>query len=107
MHQCASQLGRAVKTAIVIAAFALVAGCSAGTHSRGQFTGYVVGSAAEEIQSKVGKPASVDESNPDKPRWVYHKKTFDPDNFNHVDDTTTVILERKDGKLVGADIFFS
>ncbi len=107
MHQYASHLGRVLKTVIVIAALALVAGCSAGTHSRGQFTGYVVGNTAEEIQSKVGKPARVDESNPDKPRWVYQKKTFDPDNFNHVDDNTTVILERKDGKLVGADIFFS
>jgi hypothetical protein len=38
---------------------------------------------------------------------VYEKKTFDPDNMNKVDDKTIIILERKDGKLVGADILFS
>ena len=37
---------------------------------------------------------------------MYEKKTFDPDNFNQVDQKTTIILERKDGKLVGADLLF-
>jgi hypothetical protein len=97
---------RALKLALAVLALAVAAGCSVGTYQRGMFQGYVVGATAEEIQSKVGKPDSVDESNPEKPRWVYLKKTFDPDNFNKADEKTTVILEKKDGKLVGADVLF-
>ena len=39
---------------------------------------------------------------------MYEKKTLDPDNFNlnQVDQKTTIIFERKDGKLVGADLLF-
>jgi hypothetical protein len=105
MHSHFALLGRALKTATVIVALAALAGCS-GSYSRGMFTGYVIGTPAEEIESKVGKPATIDAANPDKPRWVYEKKTFDPDNMNKVDDKTIIILERQDGKLVGADILF-
>ena len=91
---------------LVVASAALLAGCIGGTHSRGQFHGYVVGVAAEEIEGRMGKPVAVDASDPKQPRWVYEKKTFDPDNFNQVDQKTTIILERKDGKLVGADVLF-
>jgi hypothetical protein len=105
MHRYTLQLGRTIITAVAIVSLALVAGCS-GSFTRGLFTGYVIGSTAEEIEGKVGKPVSVDASNPDKPRWVYQKKTFDPDNGNQTDEKTTVILELKDGKLVGADIIF-
>lgn len=94
-----------LNTALVVLALAVAAGCS-GTYQRGMFQGYVVGNTAEEIQSKIGKPTSVDESDPNKPRWVYTKKTFDPDNFNKQDEKTTVILEKKDGKLVGVDVIF-
>jgi len=98
-------LARVLKAAVVVIAVAFLAGCS-GSYSRGLFTGYVVGTPAAEIESKMGKPMRVDSSNPDKPRWVYEKKTFDPDNFNQVDEKTTIILETKDGKLVGSDIIF-
>ncbi len=87
---------------------ALVLGaCGGGTHSRGQFHGHVVGSSSEEIQSKMGKPDAVDEKDAAKPRWVYNKKTFDPDNFNKVDEKVIIILERNaQGKLVGKDVIF-
>jgi hypothetical protein len=95
-----------LKTALIVIALALAAGCSTGTYQRGMFQGYVVGSTAEEIASKVGKPDSIDASNPEKPRWVYVKKTFDPENMNKADEKTTVILEKKDGKLVGVDVLY-
>ena len=101
-----TRFGTILKTALLVLAVAIAAGCSVGTHSRGQFNGYVVGVGAEEIESKMGKPASVDATNPDKPRWVYQKKTFDPDNFNQVDEKTIIILEKKDGKLVGIDVLY-
>jgi hypothetical protein len=100
-----TRFSRILKTALLVLAVAVAAGCS-GSYQRGMFQGYVVGIPADEIQSKIGKPDSVDESDPNKPRWVYNKKTFDPDNFNKQDEKTIVILERKDGKLVGVDVLF-
>jgi hypothetical protein len=105
MHAHFAPLGRALKTAVLIVSLAVLAGCS-GSYSRGIFTGYVIGTPAEAIESKVGKPVAIDAANPDQPRWVYEKKTFDPDNMNKVDEKTIIILERRDGKFVGADILF-
>jgi hypothetical protein len=88
--------------------FLLIAvACSAGTHSRGQFHGHVVGSTDEQIIGKIGKPDEVDSKDPAKPRWIYMKKTFDPDNFNAVDAKAIIILEKNtEGKLVGKDVLF-
>ena len=96
-----------VFSVILIAVFLVVAGCSGGTHSRGQFTGHVVGSTEEQITSKLGKPEEVDSKDPNKPRWIYKSKTFDPDNFNKVDEKVMIILEKNaEGKLVGKDVIF-
>jgi hypothetical protein len=92
---------------IVLASFLILAGCGSGTHSRGQFHGHVVGATEEEIVSKMGKPVEVDAKDPKSPRWVYKNKTFDPDNFNKVDEKTIILLERNaQGKLVGKDVLF-
>lgn len=81
--------------------------CSAGTHSRGQFHGHVVGSTEDQIVSKLGKPDEVDSKDPAKPRWIYVNKTFDPDNFNKVDAKAIIIMEKNtEGKLVGKDVLF-
>jgi hypothetical protein len=81
--------------------------CSAGTHSRGQFHGHVVGSTDEQIVQKLGKPDDVDSKDPAKPRWIYMKKTFDPDNFNKVDEKAIILMEKNtEGKLVGKDVLF-
>ena len=105
MQSITSRFARIVLVPLVLVSAAFLAGCM-GTHSRGQFHGYVVGVPAEEIESRMGKPVVVEAADPNHPRWVYEKKTFDPDNFNQVDQKTTIILERKDGKLVGADVLF-
>jgi hypothetical protein len=92
---------------VIVAVAFLLSACGGGTHSRGQFQGHVVGTSGDEIQTKMGKPDSVDEKDPAKPRWVYNKKTFDPDNFNKVDEKVIIILERNpQGKLVGKDVIF-
>jgi hypothetical protein len=92
---------------VALAAFLAAAGCGGGTHSRGQFQGHVVGKAEEEIVSRVGKPDEVDAKDPNKPRWIYKGKTFDPDNLNAIDSKTTIILERdSSGKLVGRDVLY-
>jgi hypothetical protein len=102
-------MGGAAKTWTLAALFAvsLVACGPTGGYQRGLFQGYVVGATEEEITSKIGKPDSVDNSDPKAPRWVYIKKTFDPDNQNQVDGRTVVILQRDaQGKLRGTDVIF-
>jgi hypothetical protein len=90
----------------LIATILLAAGCG-GSYSRGQFQGFVMGATEEEIVSKVGKPDEIDAKDPNRPRWIYVKKTFDPDNLNQVDAKVTVTLERDaKGKLVGKDVLF-
>ena len=70
--------------------------CSGGSgQQRGLFQGYVIGKTEEDVVAKVGKPDSIDTSKPDTPRWIYKKKTFDPDNQNQVDNETILIF-RKD-----------
>jgi uncharacterized cupredoxin-like copper-binding protein len=88
-------------------ALLVLAACSGGSHSRGQFSGAVLGETQEAIVSKYGTPDQIDVTAPDKPRLVYSKKTFDPDNMNKVDDKTTVVLDKKDGKVVAVDILYN
>lgn len=95
--------------AVAMFAAALIGACGqSGGYQRGLFQGYVVGATEEEIAGKVGKPDEVDASNPKATRWVYKKKTFDPDNQNQVDTRTIVILQPDaTGKLRGVDVIFS
>ena len=77
-------MGRTWLFAALFAGLAAACGPTGG-YQRGLFQGYVVGATEEEITSKVGKPDSVDNADPKAPRWIYTKKTFDPDNQNQVD----------------------
>jgi hypothetical protein len=82
---------------LVIASLVVAAsGCSpgGGGQPRGLFIGYVTDKTEEEVIAKVGKPDSVDNSNPSTPRWIYKKKTFDPDNQNQVDNETILIFQK-------------
>ena len=85
------------------------AGCSgnfSGT-ARGLFTGYVTDKTEEEVVAKVGKPASVDNSNPNTPKWIYKNKTFDPDNQSKFDDETILIFQKDaSGKFKVTQVIF-
>jgi hypothetical protein len=94
--------------ALGLGALLLVA-CSGGggTYARGLFTGYVMGQTEEAIVGKIGKPDAVDRGTPDKPRLVYNKKTFDPDNDNKMDEKVTTIMGKDaTGKIVAMDLIF-
>jgi hypothetical protein len=101
-----------MKALLVVAAFgALLAltGCSGGGggQQRGLFTGYVTDKTEEEVVAKVGKPDSIDASKPNTPRWIYKKKTFDPDNQNQVDNETILIFQKDaSGKFKVTQVIF-
>jgi hypothetical protein len=101
----AARIGRAVALAAVLA-FVAACGQSAG-YTRGQFHGMVFDKTQQEIEGKVGKPDQVDAADPTHPRLIYKMKTFDPENQNQTDATTTVILEKKpDGRLIAVEIVY-
>ena len=90
---------------LVVASLALAA-CQGG-HTRGMFSGKVLGKTEAEIIDTYGPPASFDRKNPDSPVIVYTAKTFDPDNSNRPDPETLIFLAKdKDGKIVAADVSF-
>ena len=95
--------------AVALSTFLLAgAGCSDSGHPRGMFTGRVVDKSEDEVTADIGKPESVDKSNPERVRWVYKRKTFDPDNLN-TPDAETVLVFKKDasGKLKVAEVAFN
>jgi len=95
-------LGIATLVAVSIALTA----CQAG-HTRGMFSGKVIGKTEAEIVEIYGQPVSVDRKNADTPVIVYTSKTFDPDNSNRPDPETLIFLAKdKDGKVIAADVGF-
>jgi hypothetical protein len=90
----------------LLLAFVAACGQSAG-YTRGQFHGMVFDKTQQEIEGKVGKPDQVDAADSTHPRLIYKMKTFDPENQNQTDATTTVILEKKpDGRLIAVEIIY-
>jgi hypothetical protein len=92
--------------AAALLAATLVA-CSDGGFQRGVFFGKVIDRTPEEVVSAFGKPESIDSSVPDAPKYVYSRKTFNPDNMNKVDDKTVVEFEKnKAGQVVCTDVSY-
>lgn len=97
---------RIAQFSTTLIALMVLAGCNS-DYPRGQFSGYVIGKTEEQIIAQVGKPAEIDNSNPNSPIWVYKKKTFNTDDRNSVDEKTLVYMKKgSDGKLVGDDTIF-
>lgn len=94
-----------VAAAIGLALLVTACGESRG-YSRGIFHGMVIDKSEDEVASKMGKPESIEKIGTDGVRYVYRKKTFDPDNLNQVDDKTFVDFEKKAGRMVVIDISF-
>jgi hypothetical protein len=92
---------------MALVAAVMLTACS-GAYQRGIFEGYVVDASEEQIAGKVGKPDEIDAKDPNAVRWIYLKKTFDPDNMNKTDEKTIIVLKKdpKTGKLVGAEVQF-
>lgn len=89
---------RAVFIAGLAALVLLMAGCKMeGGYARGLFSGYVIEKTEDEVSGKVGKPDAVDASIPNTVKWIYKKKTFDPENSNLVDNETILIFQKDGG----------
>jgi hypothetical protein len=75
--------------------FAVAAcGGSDGGQQRGLFTGFVTDKTEQEVETRFGKPAAVEASNPSTRKWTYKRITFDPDNQNQVDNETILIFQK-------------
>jgi hypothetical protein len=86
---------------------AVLAACGAGGFQRGVFYGKVIDRTPEEVTSSFGKPDAMDTSIPDSPRFVYVKKTFNPDNENRVDEKTIIdFAKNRDGKTICVDVSY-
>ena len=95
--------------AVVLGLVVAAAGCEGreGGHSRGLFTGYVMDKTEDEVIAKIGKPDSVEAANPNTPKWIYKRKTFDPDNQNKVDSEAILILQKDpSGKFKVIQVIF-
>ena len=107
-HRYLHRLGQLLGAAALATLLATGAGCSDSGHPRGMFTGRVVDKTEEEVVADIGKPASVDKSNPGRVKWVYKKKTFDPDNMNAPDNETILVFKRDtSGKLKVSEVTFN
>ena len=101
---------RSLRLALAAVLFGLVlAGCEGreGGHQRGLFSGYVMDKTEDEVTAKLGKPDSVDSANPNTPKWIYKRKTFDPDNSNKVDNEAILIFQKDaSGKFKVSQVVF-
>jgi|SRR3972149_3649177 len=95
-----------------IAAVLAVAGLSLGgcgdLYERTDFANSVQGKSDAEVKKAVGKPASVDASDPGRVTWTYHSTTFDIGNANKQDTKTIVVFkpEAAGGKLRAVEILY-
>ncbi|QJR14428.1 hypothetical protein [Usitatibacter palustris] len=76
------------------AALVVAPGCSDSGYPRGQFTGYVMDKTEDEVADKAGKPDSTEKVGAERLKWVYRKKTFNPDNQNKPDVETVLTFKR-------------
>ena len=90
----------------IVLALSACSGQVSGT-ARGLFIGYVTDKTEEEVVAKVGKPEIVEAATPTTQRWVYKKKTFDPDNQSLIDNETILIFQKDaSGKFKCTQVIF-
>ena len=97
---------RALRAAAFALPLVFAAACGQ-IYSRADFTTMVMDKSDDEVMQKVGKPATVDTTNPEQVIWTYHSETFDTDNQNKRDAKTVVTLKKINGKLKVAGVQFS
>jgi hypothetical protein len=93
--------------AVTLAAALMISACGGSRgYSRGIFHGLVIDKTEAEVTDKLGKPESVEQIGSDGVRYVYRRKTFDPDNANIIDERTFIDFEKKAGKMIVVEVSF-
>lgn len=91
--------------AVSLALSALILASCGELSDRGDFSKAVEGKSDKEVQKNVGKPASIDNSNPERVTWTYTSRTFDQANNNKRDAKTLVVFRTLgNGQLQVAEI---
>ena len=85
-------LTRILGAALFTSAMLLMSGC-ADVYGHDEFTKMTMNRSEDEVTTAIGKPESVDSSNPAHVIWTYYAKTFDIDNQNKRDTKEQVIFE--------------
>jgi hypothetical protein len=100
-------MARALGAIVLVIAVQFMSGCGQ-FFGRDDFTGYVMNKTAAEVTAKVGKPATVDDSTPERVIWTYQSITYDLQDHNKKDARTLVIFRRDapGGQLKVAEVKF-
>lgn len=77
--------------AVLFAVALAIAGCGQ-LQGRDEFSKQVMDKSEQDVINTVGKPSSVDSSNPAHIVWTYKGATYDISNGNKQDAETLVIL---------------
>ncbi len=92
----------------IVAALALMVGLMTGCgeiYNRDDFANLVKDKTSDEVASKLGKPASTDESDPSQVTWTYRDVTFVAGAASKRDPKTAIVFKRdSNGKLRVADV---
>lgn len=99
---------RILLAALLAIAMLVMGGCGE-IHSRAEFTTLVTDKSEDEVKKNIGKPASVDTSNPKLVTWTYTGATFDGENKNAQDAKTIVSFAPNpaNGKLKVVSVKFN
>lgn len=97
---------RHLTLAMLFAAIMMIAGCG-DLYDHKDFTNVVMNKSEVDVAAKLGKPKSVDGSDPEHVKWIYSGVTFDPENRNNTDSKTIVVFSKKpDGSSTVTDVKF-
>jgi hypothetical protein len=90
---------------IAMAAMLGLAGCHP-MQTRDDFKSAVMNKSPEEVQQALGKPDTVDESDPSRLVWIYNEATFNIANNNKRDPKARVIFSRQASKPSVVEVDF-
>ena len=107
MMMSITQLKKISVAAFLVAASLSLGGCGE-LYERTDFANNVQGKSDAEVRKAVGKPASVDASDPGRVTWTYNATTFNVGNANKRDAKTIVVFkpEAAGGKLHAVEILY-
>lgn len=97
---------RNIKFSLLLLATVVTAACG-DLYDHKDFTTNVMSKSESDVTAKMGKPKSIDLSDPSHVKWVYTGITFDPENQNNTDAKTIVVFTRSaSGSSTVTDVQF-